>query len=328
MPHAIERLAADLADQRRHLLEQWNKLVSVQADWDTERVALLTDLEATAARLDEQERALSRREGDLLAAEMSLKRLEETTDNERSILEGQRLRQAAREAEFDSEHATRLAEIQVREESLAREAARLQELRQRWGERRRVELAEVQATRTRCGDAHAAYLALWRESEERRTSLAKEQRELAVKLLACERLRQELLGRAKDAAAAERRLVKLEQRDRSRIEAGYRELLIGQKKLTKELDCLAGERKRLQTEETSLVQRHEALVQLREQWEQSRVQTEADSQSRREELRRLYGRHERDTREVARLREEVELIARHLIGDEADPALSLGRQAA
>jgi hypothetical protein len=169
---------------------------------------------------------------------------------------------------------------------------------------------------------------LLEDCQARRAELTREQRELATQALAVERLRQEILSRSPDAAAAERRLSKLEQRNRARLAACERELARGQKALLAEAARLAGEWKRFGEEETALLARQEELTQHLESCATNRAEAEADEQRRRDEIRKLREGHARDVRELAALRAEIELIAHNLIDEGQDGLRRDGRQAA
>jgi hypothetical protein len=315
VPGAIEELTVELDDQRRHLLEQWAQLLSVQGRWECERLTLLEDLDAAAGRLDERERRLRGQEIDLADQLAALRRRQEANERARSELEGRRARLAAREAARENEHAALVAEASARGESAEREASRLQGLKQRWGERRREELEELKGVRARCEETRAGYLKLWQECQTRQAAVIRQQRDVSTQALALERLRRELLSRAPDAASAERRLAKLEQRNQARLEAGERNLVKAREALLAETARLSAEWKRFQEEETALLARQEELNQQIESYGRTKAEEESDAQRRRDELRRLREGHARDARELAALREEVELIAHHLLDD-------------
>ncbi len=71
---ALEVLAGELADQRRHLLEQAARLARAQQDWCTEQAAALAALHDAARRLEEREAQLEPRERRLDDAETELQR--------------------------------------------------------------------------------------------------------------------------------------------------------------------------------------------------------------------------------------------------------------
>lgn len=315
IPADLGGAAGELHDQRKHLLEQWDRLLTIQAAWEQERRTLLAEIDAAARGLDERERQLSSQEAELAAEYSTLRRRQDTIDRLRTELEGKRARLAVREAAFESEQAARKSELRAREESVEREASRLLSLRQRWGDRRRDELGEIKLAQTRSEEARSAYLELWQNCQSRRAALTQEERELATQALAIERLRQETLSRAPDAVAAERRLAKLEQRNRARLEAHERELVKGQKALLAEAARLGSEWKRLQAEEQELLARREELAQHLETRARAEAEAEADEHRRGEELRKLREAHARDSRELSTLRDEIELIANNLIDD-------------
>jgi hypothetical protein len=328
VPEAIERIVLDLVDQRRRLLEQWERLLAVQAAWKIERSALLADLETTAAKIDERERTLNGRASDLSAEGEALCSAREAMERERENLDGWRTRLAVRESSFERERHTLATELRNREETLAGENARLQELRVRWGERRRQEIIEMRELRARCEETRSSYLKLAHEHQERRARLSREEREIAARALAYERMRQELMSRAPDAAAAERRLAKLEQRNLARIEARERELSKAENSLRAEIARLDAEWKHLQTVEGELILRQEAFDRVREEWAQSTSRADSENCNRQAEIRQLHISHDRDARELAALREELERIARNLIGDQVDVHLPEERRAA
>ncbi len=64
----LQRVAGGLADQRAHLLEQWQTLLRVQEEWRREREQALAGLETVARSLQEWEQWLQMRDQDLNAA--------------------------------------------------------------------------------------------------------------------------------------------------------------------------------------------------------------------------------------------------------------------
>jgi hypothetical protein len=328
VPADVQKLAADLNDQRRHLLEQWSKLLSVQGQWEGERQALFAELEAATGRLDERERQLAAQDSELAEGAAAVRRRHEAVDRLRGELEGRRARLVAREAACESEHASLLADARSRGETAEREASRLQVSRQRAAEQRQRELEELQGVRARCEEVRSGYLELLQDSQARRAELTREERELATRALSVERLRQEILSRAPDAAAGERRLSRLEHRNRARLESYERELAKGQKALLAETERLTGEWKRFQEEEKGLLARQEELTRHLESCARSKAEAESDEQRRRDQVRALREGHARDLRELAALRAEIELIAHNLIDDGEDGLRRDGRQAA
>jgi hypothetical protein len=323
----LRRLAGDLADQRLHLLEQWQELLNVQALWHRERQALLAELEGSARRLDDRERRVAVQEHALASAAASLRQRQEAASQVRCALEGWQARLTAREAGLEGEREKLLADVKAREEAAAAELARLTDLRKRWAERRRQELEEVRAARRRAEEVRRYYVGLWQECQARRAAIAREQRDLAARTLALEQVRLDLPGRAPDAAAAERRIERLRRRFAARVEAEQCDLIRERQALQAETARLAEEGRRQQEREAGLASAREELDRRAAEGEDGRAEAQADVERARLELLRLRALRECDERQLAALRDEVERIARHLIDEEA-PAPPAASQAA
>src|SRR5262249_5105105 len=149
-PAVFERVAGDLADQRLHLLEQWRRLLALHEQWQQEQGAGLADLETGARQLQQREQRLVVQEQALAAGLADLQARQEALSQARGSLEGWHARLRAREADWESERVALLVEVQVREETAAVQARRLENLRQRWGRRYRKEVEELNASRARC----------------------------------------------------------------------------------------------------------------------------------------------------------------------------------
>ena len=73
----LDRVAAELADQRAELIEQWERLARVEEDWQQRRDEAVSTLQALAERLAAQDEALTRRASDVEAAENRLQHWQE-----------------------------------------------------------------------------------------------------------------------------------------------------------------------------------------------------------------------------------------------------------
>jgi hypothetical protein len=317
VPRVLARLAGDLADQRRHLLEQWQCLLELHARWEPERLAILTQFETAARELVLIEQRLAQREQVLAAGEAELSRRQQALLDVRSSLEAWQARLTARETFLDNERLMLLADVRRREELAETQARRLEEIRQRWTRRRSQEIDELRAARAQHEQMRRDYVLLWQECQERRTELIREQRELAAKTLALEQFRQELLGRAADTPAAEKRLERLRRRNLARLQANERDL-------QRERVALLGETKRLDLREARLIAQEEKLLTQHEEWmkqvadwEERQVAAAALEQQRQQELKHWQLLHERDEHQLKELREELERIARLLL-EESD----------
>jgi hypothetical protein len=285
-------------------------------------------VEVAARRLNERERLLYAREKQLGGREADLEHCRRAAERVRANLEGWRVRLALREAAFDSERSSLLCEVRACAESAAREAARMREAQRRWQDRRTAELVQLGAARGKCEEARSAYLLSWQECQDRITTLARDQRDLAIRSLAVEELRLELPSRAPDAPAAERRLARLEQRNRIRLQAAEHAVQEGQATLQAEIVRLKEEWQRFREAEATLAERQDGLERLRSDLEKTRSQLDSDDDERADDIRRLRNQHQRDMEEMTALKQELERIARHLIGDEEDALPEAERLAA
>jgi hypothetical protein len=317
----LERVAGRLADQRAHLLEQWQTLLRVQSEWRAERDQALVELEAAGRSLHEQEHRLLARERELDAAAADWRQRQQSLTQTRHSLEGWQARLTASETAWEGERATLLADAKAREEAADLQLRRLRHLARRREAQRGKEAEELAAARMRCEDMRRQYVILWKECQQRRKELAREQRDMAARTLALEQLRQEVLGGAPNAAGAERRLERLRKRTAMRIEASERDIETARKDLAAEsdrLDELAG---RLQGQQKDFAARQEELVRQQAAGEEREAAVEDAEQRQRLELQRLAARREQDERQIAVLRDEVERVAGVLMNEtETAPA--------
>jgi hypothetical protein len=327
VPRVLARLADDLADQRRHLLEQWQRLLEVFEAWDPERSAVVAQFETAARELVQHEQRITAREQVLAAGEADLPQRQQALFEVRCSLEAWQARLTARETFLDNSRVMLLADVRAREEVAEAQVQRLEEMRLRRIRRRSQEIEELRVARAQHEQMRRDYALLWQECQERRADLIREHRETSAKALALEQFRQELLRRTADTPGAEKRLERLRRRDLARIQAEESDLrseraaLMGE---TKRLDQRAA---RLVEEEETLVVRHEEWMRQVAEWEDQRAASAELEQHRQQELRRWQLLHEQDERQLTELREEVERIARLLL-DEADIVTPSVNQAA
>jgi hypothetical protein len=313
VPRILAHLAGDLADQRRHLLEQWQCLLELHEMWGPERSAIIAQFEAAARELVRAEQRLTQREQELAVGEADLRQRQQALFDIRCSLEAWQAQLTARETFLDNERLMLLADVRAREEMAEAQAQRLEEIRQRRARRRSQEIEELRVARAQHEQMRRDYVLLWQECQERRAVLIREHRELAAKALALEQFRQELLGRTADTPRADKRLERLRRRNLARIQAEERDL-------QRERAALMGETRRLDLREARLIEQEEKLLAQHEDWmkqvadwEEQQSAAAALEQHRQQELRHWQMLHQRDKRELIELREEVERIARLLL---------------
>jgi len=326
VPRVLARLAGDLADQRRHLLEQWQCLLELHEMWEPERSAIVAQLETAARELVLVEQRLASREQALAAGEADLRRRQQALFEARCSLEAWQARLTARETFIDNERVMLLADVRAREEMAEAQVQRLEDIRQRRMSRRSQEIEELRVARAQHEQMRRDYALLWQECQDRRAELIREHRELSARALGLEQLRQELLGRADSSAGADKRLERLRRRNLARMESEARDLKRERNALLAETKRLDRRAARLISREEQAVEQHESWMKQVADWEDQQAASAELEQHRQQELRHWQLLHEQDERQLLELREEVERIARLLL-DEGE-TLPLVNQAA
>jgi len=311
----LQRVAGRFADQRAHLLEQWQTLLRVQDEWRGEREQAMVELETAGRSLQEQDHRLLTHERELDAVATEWRQRQLALTQTRHSLEGWQTRLTARETAWEGERAALLSDAKAREEAAHLQLRRLNHLARRRELQRGTEAVELTAARTRCDDLRQAYVALWKECQQRRKELAREQRDMAARTVALEQLRQEVVGAAPNAAGAERRLERLRRRTAVRIEASESDIEMARKDRAAESDRLDELAERLQGQQKDFAARQEELVRQQAAWEEREASVEDAEQRRRLELQRLTARREQDERQIAVLRDEVERVAGVLMNE-------------
>jgi hypothetical protein len=327
VPGVLARLAGDLADQRLHLLEQWQCFLELREAWEPERAALLAEIETAARELVQRERWLDARGQALTDSEADLRRRQEALFEVRCSLEAWQARLTARETFLDNERVMLLADVKAREEHAESQVQRLEEMRQRRAKRRVQEIEELRVARQQHEQMRRDYALLWQECQDRRAQLIREHRDLTAKATALEQFRQELLRRATDTPGADKKLERLHRRALAHLQAEARDL-------TRERDALRTETKRLDAradrlgdQEETLAARQETWMRKIAEWEEQQAAAADVEQYREQELRHWQLVHEQDARQLNELREEVERIARLLL-EEGESATAPVNQAA
>ncbi len=314
---SLEEVADRLVDQRAHLLEQWQTLLRVQEEWRRDREQALSELETAGRSLQEREQRLVAQERRLGAATADLRQKQQSLSQMRYSLEGRQARLKVRDLAWEAERKAQLAGIQGREETVGLAVRRLHELAQQREQQRREEADELAAARTECEDLRRQYASLWSECQQRRAELAREQRDLAARMLAAEQTRLEIVGKAAHSARAERRMERLRRRNLARIQAAEREIDAARK-------CLAAEGARLDELARGLGRRQrefsagqEARKQEQTAWEERQIAADDAEQRRRLEQRVLLAQRQQNEHVIAQMRDEMEKVAALLL-EQAD----------
>jgi hypothetical protein len=316
----VEALSCTLADQRLHLLEQAERLTRARDEWQREQSAALAALEATAEELRRREDSLLPREEVLSEAEDELRSRDESATRHQTRLEAWHIRLTAEQLETNAEHAALRDTIRAREERVERQAALLTEMRKRWSKRRQQELEELEAERASLADARRRYAVEWEAYVNRTEALEHEGRAVAERALALEQYRLEIVARATDSPAAEKRLEKLRRRCSAVTAAALKRLIKERQGLVAEADRLTKLAEIVRVQSSALARREAELAQQRSGWEKEQLHRSSEQARLESEMRGLKVQRERAERQVQSLRDEVERLARLLF--EETPARS------
>jgi pSer/pThr/pTyr-binding forkhead associated (FHA) protein len=319
----LERLAADLADQRLQLAEECERLVLARQQWSAEHQGVLEELEAAGVRLQEREQDVALREEMLAPREFALAQREEESLQLRHRLEAGLARAAAQDVSWQCERQRFLEQVQAREALAERRWLALVVLRRRWAQRRRQELKRLRADIERCEEFRQQYAALWEECLRRQTELDHKDRELAAQALALEQQRLEHLGQTDDPAAATKQLAQLQRRWLA-VGTEAQQNLRRQRRALKAEGARSLERLRqLQERLGEAATREQDLVRRLTTWEHEQALA-ADGDARlRRELQSLQAQRELYERQLAQVRDELERVARSLLDEDEPPALAV-----
>jgi hypothetical protein len=321
------RLAEELADQRRHLVEQWERLALAHHTWHQERLAASSALDALVVSWPAREEALVARRGLLEAAESDLRRRHQEAIHLRQHLEAWAARVRLRETSWESERDRLVADLRGREAVAEKHLDALVEVRQRWAKRRRQELDVVRAERAACEQLRQECNALREEWWRRGNALEEDRRLLAEKTLALEQYRQQYVVRAADAAAAERRVERLRRRWRTQNANQLRALAAERQALQEENARLEDRHTTLHKQMEELTVRETHLAQRQTAWEESQALAESRQAKLQQELQSMQGQRDRYALHLLELQDEVERIAGVLL-EESEVPLSAPPQAA
>lgn len=323
----LERLAGDLADQRLELAEQWQRLLETQARCTDDQARATAEIEALLERMDRQEQsdqAHEHRRADLEAA-LEHRRRELAALHQQLI--GWRARLHAREHSWESERTRLLANLGRREELAESQLDGLVELRQRWVERRQQEIQRLHAEREGYERLRQELATLRQDVEERSATLEDERRKLAEKALALEQLRQEVLVRTDDSAAGERRLQRLRRRWLTQQAEALRAVKRGRQALQAELAAISARSADLERRAAEVARADAELTDKLTAWEHKQILASTRHTRLQQALQTAHAERACLERELSKMRDEIERVARALLDEGDPPTLQIERAA-
>jgi pSer/pThr/pTyr-binding forkhead associated (FHA) protein len=316
----LETLAGALADQRLQLVEQWRRLGDLQEQWEKDRHETSQEMDTLARRLVDRGHLVAQREQADQQAEQVLRRRHEELVQIRHQMIAWRARLRIREKAWEGERSRLLTEVRSREELADRHLNTLVDLRQRWAKRRRQELEKLRTERQ-------GMESLRKENGQQRqllldqaASLEVDKRALAEKALVLEQYRKEFLCKVNNPGV-ERRLERLRRRwitlNATAIRAAARE----REALKTALEALKGRHAELHNRADAVAQAEVDLIEKQTDWEHRQALADARQTRIQHELQSAEAQRNLSEQQVARMKEEIERIARALI-DEPDPPTS------
>jgi hypothetical protein len=324
---ALAALAESLTDSRAHLFEQCLRLLRAWQHWHKEHEAATVELAVAGARLAEREENLTQRECALAPVEADLRRLHAEVLQAQHRCEAWQARLRMSETALRTERETQLAKVRNREAHADRQTALVTELRQHWAARRRQEWETLRAERTRCQETSRRAAEVCEEYFRRNQHVEREARALAVKALSMEEYRLHFIATAENAAATERRLVRLRQRWDKRFAAAERKLSRDGAALTAALIRMEKQSAALRRLNDDLAGREEAFDRTRAAWEEDQMQAEIARSKLEADLGTLRLHRAVLERQISEVRAEVERLVQVLLQESPPPAPAIPRAA-
>jgi chromosome segregation ATPase len=307
---ALERLAGELADQRLYLVEEFERMAQARQHWEEEHEKAIAELETLARQLQRREDDLSSREEALVTDEQSLRKHSDELGRTRLQLEAAEARLNASSAAWEGERERSRAEFQAREALVSQRLMQLDQLRQRWQERRRRQVLRMRSRRDAFEQLRQRCRQVEDEWSKQQTALARERRSLAEQALALEQYRQECISRAPNSAAAERRMERLRRRWTALVKAERRSGDVDHGRFQRERALLEEQWRELQGREKELEVLDADLASRRTDWEHHEAWHEAHQHSLYRQLESFRQQRTYYEQQVASLLAEVDRLAR------------------
>jgi colicin import membrane protein len=317
----LEYLAGDLADQRLHLTEQWERLLKARQTWQAEHNAAAVELDELAGGLEGHEQVLAGREQTVLANECNLRQRLAEVSQLRHNLEGCQARLRSRIAAWEGERDRLLTDVQNREEVAEKRFAAVAEVRGRWEKRRRAEWDRLQAGLAGTEKLRLEFAVLREEWLRRREALDKEERNVAEKNLALEQYRQECIRRSTDPPAVERRLERNRRRWAALSATAERTLAVQRCALQMELTKVEGLHRDLHQRAKQFAADQVKLAEAQAAWEQEQLRLHDQFSHMQQKALNAAAQQQVYERQVQELRDEIERVAEVILG-EHDKALA------
>lgn len=324
----LNQLADDLEDQRRQLVEAWQRIAALHDRWQADRDVVVAGLEAQGRQLLERERAVEARARESLAVDEALRQRHDELLHLHNQIVAWRSQLNLAQNTWENDRTQSLIELSEKDATAEQHLAALIDLRARWAKRRKKELEILQSERAAADQMRKEFAKLRQELVQRSAALDEEKRILAEKALALEHYRAQVLGRSTtDNRQAERRLERLRRRWLTHNAEVIRKAGRERTALRVELAELEQRHEVLSRQAAEIAAAEAELTDQRTAWEQERVQAERRQAGLAPELRRAEQQRNFAEQQLTALRDEIEHIARALLEQPDLPRLSFDQAA-
>ena len=310
----LEQHAGDLADQRLHLLEQWQRLAVFHQRWHAERDQTVEMLEDWSVRLQQCERQQAERAREQQEGQRQFGERQDRLNQLRDQLIAWRSQLLLRECAWDGDRQQLLADLRDRETYAEHQLQSVVDLKLRWQQRRQQELNQHAEDRAALTTMHQFYVQARKELADRLLALDHDKRVLAEKALVLEQYRQEFLAQTPQAGA-ERRLERLRRRWLTQNAAAIRTAVRERENLAADLAMLDDRFHDLQRRVTLVEAAQNELINAQTAWEHQQSLEEGQQARLLAELDRAEIKRTMVEQQFQLLREEIERIAQSLYDD-------------
>jgi hypothetical protein len=208
----LERLIAEVSDQRRLLVDQTDRLAEARETWRDEEKRLVREIEQLGERLRSWENRLIKREKRSVEEENALEGERTNLEQMRDRLDAWQARLLSREGELREKTLRVEADLHQRCRQIERREIEMAELCRRWGERRRAEVLALRTEHRRCAKLRVLWQRRQNHIDQRERALAEQQRDVAAQSLVVESARQRLVAAGSDPRVAARKIERLQRR--------------------------------------------------------------------------------------------------------------------
>ena len=304
--HFFKELAAGLADQRLYLTEQCERLLGAQQRWRHES-------ERQSRLLQERQSAVATGERSLAEEQARLHSQRREMESLRCALQARVIDESSRQESLARQREEGLERVRDCEERVENERLALRGLRERWLARRRREMNRLLLERSACEELRRECASLREEWFRRCQAAHQAQKFAAARALALEQYRLALIGQAPNAAAAEKRLRRLQRRVSGLQTAAEETLALHRQALQKEAEQLEERARWFEVQMAQHAQQEAELADRVSAWEKEQAREEVLSAEVRQQIEFFQDQHERDERQLKLLRDDVDHLVRLLM---------------